>query len=66
MKIVLEGVENVFGNRENAVYQHFLLSNNVFKRLLFQCRQKSGLCGKELNELYICRENTEGRRVIYM
>ena len=26
----------------------FSFSHNVFKRLLFQCRQKSGLCGKYL------------------
>ena len=28
--------ENILGKGENADYQHFLLSQNVFKRLLFQ------------------------------
>ena len=40
--------ENIEGKGENAGNQQFLLSHNVFKRLLSQSRQKLGLCGKEL------------------
>ena len=35
-KFFLELVENIVGKGENAGYQHFLLSNNVFQRFLFQ------------------------------
>ena len=38
------------GKGENAGYQHFLIfPQYFFKRLHFQGRLKSGLCGKELN-----------------
>ena len=39
---------NVVGKGENAGYQHFLLFHNIFKRLDFKGRYKSGLCGQEL------------------
>ena len=38
----------IVGKGENAGYKQFLLSHNVFKRLLFQGHEKSGLCGKGL------------------
>ena len=31
---VFDGVENIVGKGENAGYQHFLVTHNVFKRLL--------------------------------
>ena len=34
---------------ENACYQHFLFSCNIFKSFLFQGHKKLGLCGIELN-----------------
>ena len=46
---MLGRVENIVGKGENAVYQH---SHNVFKRLLFQGRQKSGLFGKGLSGIH--------------
>ena len=45
---VLRMVENILGKGENAITSIFSFSHNVFKRLLFQGRQKSGLCGKDL------------------
>ena len=41
-------VENIVGKGENAGYKHFSFSHNVFKRLLFQGREKFGLFGKGL------------------
>ena len=38
MIFVFDRVENIVGNGENASYQYFLLSYNVFKRLPFQDR----------------------------
>ena len=35
LKFCLGTVENTVGEEENACYQHFLLSHNVFKRLVF-------------------------------
>ena len=35
LKFCLGSVENIVGKGENAGYQHFLFSLNVFKRLLF-------------------------------
>ena len=32
MELVYECLENIVGKGENAGYQHFLLSHNVFKR----------------------------------
>ena len=31
MEFVLDTVENIVGKGENAGYQHFLLSHNIFK-----------------------------------
>ena len=39
-KFVLDKIENIVGKEENAGY------HDVFKRLFFQVRQKSGLCGR--------------------
>ena len=36
MNFLLDRVENIVGKGKNAGYQHFLLFNNVFKRLLPQ------------------------------
>ena len=47
LKFVLGRIESNAGNRENAGFQHFLLSHNFFKRLLFQ--------GHEMSELYAIR-----------
>ena len=41
-------VENLLGKEENTGYQHFLLSNNVFKRPVSQRRKKVSLCGNGL------------------
>ena len=50
MIFAFERVANIVENGENAGYQHFLQNTlNVFKRLLPEGRQKSGLCGKVLN-----------------
>ena len=46
LKFVLDWVEKNVGKGENAGYQHFVLSYNVFKRLLSKVCEKSGLCGK--------------------
>ena len=35
---VTDWVENIVGKGENAGYQHFSFSHNVFKKLLFQGR----------------------------
>ena len=43
LEFVLGGAENIFEKGENAGYQHFLLSQNVFKSL-----NSSGLYGKDL------------------
>ena len=40
LKFVLERVENIVGKGENAGYQPFLLSHNIFKNHLFQGREK--------------------------
>ena len=49
LKFVLDRVESVMGKEQNAGYQHFLLfPQYLFKRLLLQGHEKSGLCGKEL------------------
>ena len=37
---------NIVGKGENAGYQHFPLSQNVFKSLILQGRLKLGLSGK--------------------
>ena len=34
LKFVLEKVENIVGKGENAGYQHFSFTHNVFKRIL--------------------------------
>ena len=53
LKFVLASVENIVVKGENA--------GNVFKRLLIQGCQKSGLCGKQLmhlcDALYQARQN---------
>ena len=38
LKFVLEKVENIARKGENAGFQHFLLSHNIFRRFLFQGR----------------------------
>ena len=38
LKFALGGIENIVGKGENAGHQHFLFSQNVFKRLLCQGR----------------------------
>ena len=48
---VFDGVENIMGKGEN-ITSIFTLSHSVFKRLLYQGRQKSGFCGKELTVYY--------------
>ena len=45
LKFVSRMVENIVGKEENAGYQHFLLSHDVFERLLSQGRLRFGLCG---------------------
>ena len=45
---LIERVNNIVGKGENAGYQRYLLSYNIFKRLLSQGRSKSESCGKEL------------------
>ena len=52
LKLVLGGVENIVGKEEMLVTSIFTFSHSVFKRLPFQGRFKSGLCGKELS--FIC------------
>ena len=52
LKLVLGGVENIVGKEEMLVTSIFTFSHNVFKRLPFQGRFKSGSCGKELS--FIC------------
>ena len=42
MKFPFYGEENIVGKGENAGFQHFLLSQNVFNRLLFKV-VKSGM-----------------------
>ena len=39
-------VKNILGKGENAVYQHFSFSQNVFKSHLPLGHLKSGFCGK--------------------
>ena len=41
-------VENNMGKRETARYEQFLLSRNVFKRLVLQTGKNQGLFGKGL------------------
>ena len=49
MPFFFDRVENNEGNLgENSSCQHFLLSHNVFKRLISQACRKSPLCTKEL------------------
>ena len=48
---VFDRVENIVGKGEIACTSNFFFSLNVFKRLLFQRRQKVSLCGNGL----ICR-----------
>ena len=43
---VFYSVENIVGNGENAGYQHFSFSNNVFKRPFPQRCQKLSFHGK--------------------
>ena len=38
LKFVLDWIENILGKGENAGYQHFLFSQNIFENLLFQGR----------------------------
>ena len=40
---VVDRVENIVGKREIACKSNFSFSHNVFKRLLFQTRQKASL-----------------------
>ena len=62
LKFVFGRVANIVGLRENAGYQHFLFSHNVFNMLPFQGLSKSRLCGKELNyENCLSEENIVGR-----
>ena len=49
LKFVVERVENIVEKGENAGYQYFSFSHNVFKRLLSQSRENPGLFGKDLN-----------------
>ena len=48
---VYDGVENIVGKGEIACSSNFSFSHNVFKRLLFQIRQKVSLSGNGLNIL---------------
>ena len=48
--MVFDRVENIVGKGEIACTSNFSFSHNVFKRLLFQTRQKVSLCGNGLNE----------------
>ena len=44
-------IENIVGKGENASYQHFLLFLQCFPKALFlQGCEKSGLCGKWLED----------------
>ena len=43
VKVVFHRIENIVGKEENAGYQHFLLSQNVFKMLFLPVHQKSSL-----------------------
>ena len=55
---VFHRIENTVGKEENASYQHFFFSHNVFKRLFPPVRQKSSLCDKGLNAAEILRFET--------
>ena len=49
IRVVLHRIENIVGKEENAGYQHFLFSHNVFfKRRFPPVHQKSSLCRKGL------------------
>ena len=50
LKFVLERLENVVEKEKMLVTSIFSCSHNVFKRLLFQGGQKSGLFRKGLND----------------
>ena len=58
MIFVFDRLENIVGQEENADYQNFSCSLNVFKRVFTQGGQKSGLCGKELNKIYFADQPT--------
>ena len=46
---ILYGSENIVGKGDNAGYEHFSLSNNVFKSpFFFGVVKKSGLCDKRI------------------
>ena len=45
---VFDWVENIVRKGEDAVYQHFSFSHNVFKKFLPHGHWNSELCGKEL------------------
>ena len=49
LKIVSSRLENIVGKRENAGYQHFLLSHIIFRRLLSQGSKNQGLFGKGIS-----------------
>ena len=46
---VFDRIENIVGKGEIACTSNFSFSHNVFKRLLFQTRQKMTFCGNGLN-----------------
>ena len=56
----IDKVESIVRKEENAGYQHFFFSDNVFKRLLSQGRK---LFGKELrmHKLHFIGQLTETR-----
>ena len=58
-KFVFDRVENMVGKGENACYQHFSFTRNVFRRLLSWGREKSGFCGKELTHCCVSTNTFE-------
>ena len=49
IKVVCHTIENIVGREENAGYQHFLLSHNVFKGPFPPVHQKLSFCDNGLN-----------------
>ena len=50
---LMKMAENTVGKGGIALYEQFLLSHNVFKRLVLQTRKAKGLFGKGLDSLEI-------------
>ena len=57
MIFAFDRVKNIVGKEEDAGYQIFFFSHDVFKRVFTQGRQKSGLCGKELTSIFFFSNN---------